>query len=66
MLPAAQGIKPSPHIMVPLVGFEEELSHQVGAYSFEHTCLCGGWLCHWLVVLWFAGALQVPRCEQAQ
>ncbi|PRW32963.1 pyruvate phosphate dikinase [Chlorella sorokiniana] len=24
-----KGIKPSPHIMVPLVGFEEELSHQI-------------------------------------
>jgi len=25
-----KGVKPFPHIMVPLVGFEEELSNQVG------------------------------------
>lgn len=27
---AKRGVKPLPHIMVPLVGFEEELAHQVG------------------------------------
>ena len=31
LLHCVQGVKPFPHIMVPLVGFEEELSHQVGA-----------------------------------
>ena len=30
-----RGIKPFPHIMVPLVGFEEELSHQVGDWGWE-------------------------------
>lgn len=29
-----KGIKAHPHIMVPLVGFEEELQHQVGLVFF--------------------------------
>ncbi|EFN51244.1 hypothetical protein CHLNCDRAFT_141269 [Chlorella variabilis] len=46
-----RGIKPFPHIMVPLVGFEEELSHQpfwvsqataILFYSFSKTAVFGG------------------------
>lgn len=40
---ATQGVKPFPHIMVPLVGFEEELSHQVGLAGLGTTEQCG-WL----------------------
>lgn len=40
---ATQGVKPFPHIMVPLVGFEEELSHQVGLVGLGTAEQCG-WL----------------------
>jgi pyruvate,orthophosphate dikinase len=32
-----RGVQALPHIMVPLVGFEEELAHQVSIYNR----LCG-------------------------
>lgn len=39
---AKKGVKALPHIMVPLVGFEEELSHQVRLGGAEEGLL-GAW-----------------------